>query len=133
MVCGRRNEKRCLLTWDDECFLRPHRSHEAGHRVSGSPPRPATLSAAFDDHDLIAHAGLIPTIRPAERCGLLALVAEGVPCFPAYERPAVLLMSISNFGSARSSEKGEVARVEVVGIQRPTWQVATLLPRPGLR
>ncbi|MFC3350021.1 IS1380 family transposase, partial [Streptomyces echinoruber] len=39
---------------------------------------PATLFAAFDDPDLIAHAGLIPTIRLAERCGLPRLVAEKV-------------------------------------------------------
>lgn len=44
-------------------------------KVSHSP---ATLFAAFDDPDLIAHAGLIPTIRLAERCGLPALVAEKV-------------------------------------------------------
>ncbi|MGX4691610.1 hypothetical protein [Streptomyces sp. JNUCC 63] len=41
-------------------------------KVSHSP---ATLFAAFDDPDLIAHAGLVPTIRLAERCGLPALVA----------------------------------------------------------
>ncbi|MDT0308062.1 transposase [Streptomyces sp. DSM 44917] len=40
--------------------------------------RPAELSAAFDDPDLIAHAGLVPTIRLAERCGLPALVAAKV-------------------------------------------------------
>ncbi|MBL3671491.1 IS1380 family transposase [Streptomyces sp. M2CJ-2] len=44
-------------------------------KVSHSP---ATLFAAFDDPDLIAHAGLVPTIRLAERCGLPALVAEKV-------------------------------------------------------
>ncbi|PWI04539.1 IS1380 family transposase, partial [Streptomyces sp. NWU339] len=44
-------------------------------RVSHSP---ATLFAAFDAPDLIAHAGLVPTIRLAERCGLPALVAEKV-------------------------------------------------------
>ncbi len=40
--------------------------------------RPAELFAAFDDPDLIAHAGLVPTIRLAERCGLATLVAEKV-------------------------------------------------------
>ena len=40
--------------------------------------RPAGLFAAFDDPDLIAHAGLVPVIRLAERCGLPALVAEKV-------------------------------------------------------
>ncbi|WP_434481646.1 IS1380 family transposase [Streptomyces sp. NBC_01340] len=40
--------------------------------------RPAELFAVFDDPDLIAHAGLIPTIRLAVRCGLPALVAEKV-------------------------------------------------------
>ncbi|GBQ02965.1 hypothetical protein SSP531S_44290 [Streptomyces spongiicola] len=44
-------------------------------RVSHSP---ATLFAVFDGPDLIAHAGLIPTIRLAERCGLPALVARKV-------------------------------------------------------
>ncbi|MGW7605524.1 ATP-dependent DNA helicase [Streptomyces antimycoticus] len=44
-------------------------------KVSHSP---ATLFAAFDDTDLIAHAGLVPTIRLAERCGLPRLVAEKV-------------------------------------------------------
>ncbi|WP_250400392.1 IS1380 family transposase [Streptomyces cellostaticus] len=40
--------------------------------------RPAELFAAFDDPDLIAHAGLVPTIRLAERCDLPRLVAEKV-------------------------------------------------------
>jgi hypothetical protein len=40
--------------------------------------RRAELFAAFDDADLIAHAGLVPTIRLAERCGLAALVAAKV-------------------------------------------------------
>jgi hypothetical protein len=44
-------------------------------KVSHSP---AALFAAIDDPDLIAHAGLVPTIRLAERCGLPALVAEKV-------------------------------------------------------
>ncbi|MFC3351023.1 IS1380 family transposase, partial [Streptomyces echinoruber] len=44
-------------------------------KVSHSP---ATLFAAFDDPDLIAHAGLVPVVRLAERCGLPALVAEKV-------------------------------------------------------
>ncbi len=39
---------------------------------------PAATFAAFDEPNLIAHAGLIPVIRLAERCGLLALVAEKV-------------------------------------------------------
>ncbi|MFI6360647.1 hypothetical protein ACIBJF_50990 [Streptomyces sp. NPDC050743] len=42
-------------------------------KVSHSP---ATLFAALDDPDLIAYAGLVPTIRLAERCGLPRLVAE---------------------------------------------------------
>ncbi|MFF3784468.1 hypothetical protein [Streptomyces sp. NPDC001933] len=40
--------------------------------------RPAELFAAFDARVLIAHAGLVPTIRLAERCGLPALLAEKV-------------------------------------------------------
>ncbi|MCW5253615.1 hypothetical protein [Streptomyces sp. SHP 1-2] len=39
---------------------------------------PARVFAAFDEPNLIAHAGLVPVIRPAERCGLPALVAEKV-------------------------------------------------------
>ncbi|QHC24684.1 hypothetical protein [Streptomyces sp. GS7] len=39
---------------------------------------PATLFTAFDDPDLIAHAGLVPTIRLAERCGPPWVVAEKV-------------------------------------------------------
>ncbi|WP_181007606.1 hypothetical protein [Streptomyces sp. SM1] len=42
-------------------------------KVSHSP---STLFAAFDDPDLVAHAGLVPTVRLAERCGLPALVAR---------------------------------------------------------
>ncbi|WP_051845590.1 hypothetical protein [Streptomyces sp. NRRL S-813] len=44
-------------------------------KVSHSP---AALFAAFDDPGLIAHAGLVLTIRLAERCGLPALVAGKV-------------------------------------------------------
>lgn len=40
--------------------------------------KPAELFAAFDDPDLIAHAGLVPTVRLAERCDLPRLVAEKV-------------------------------------------------------
>ncbi|MFB7190213.1 transposase [Streptomyces sp. NPDC056230] len=39
---------------------------------------PAAVSAAFDDRNLIAHAGLVPVMRPAERCGLSYLVAAKV-------------------------------------------------------
>ena len=39
---------------------------------------PAAVSAAFDDPNLIAHAGLVPVMRLAERCGLARLVAEKV-------------------------------------------------------
>ncbi|MFJ5726274.1 IS1380 family transposase [Streptomyces sp. NPDC093149] len=35
----------------------------------------SAVSAAFDDSNLIAHAGLIPVMRLAERCGLSRLVA----------------------------------------------------------
>jgi hypothetical protein len=40
--------------------------------------KPAAVSAAFDDPNLIAHAGLVPVMRLAERCGLPRLVAEKV-------------------------------------------------------
>lgn len=39
---------------------------------------PAAVSAVFDDPNLIAHAGLLPVIRLAERCGLPRLVTEKV-------------------------------------------------------
>ncbi|WP_327271985.1 hypothetical protein OG609_07000 [Streptomyces sp. NBC_01224] len=39
---------------------------------------PAAVSAAFDDGNLIAYAGLVPVMRLAERCGLWRLVAEKV-------------------------------------------------------
>ncbi|MGW1550803.1 transposase [Streptomyces sp. NPDC002346] len=39
---------------------------------------PAAVSAAFDDPNLIAYAGLLPVLRLAERCGLSRLVAEKV-------------------------------------------------------
>lgn len=39
---------------------------------------PAAVSAAFDDRNLIAYAGLVPVMRLAERCGLSHLVAEKV-------------------------------------------------------
>ncbi|MFF3129577.1 IS1380 family transposase, partial [Streptomyces sp. NPDC057908] len=39
---------------------------------------PAAVSAAFDDPNLVAHAGLVPVMRLAERCGLSGLVAQKV-------------------------------------------------------
>ncbi|QIK06076.1 IS1380 family transposase [Streptomyces sp. ID38640] len=39
---------------------------------------PAAVSAAFDDVNLIAYAGLVPVMRLAERCGLPRLVAGKV-------------------------------------------------------
>jgi hypothetical protein len=39
---------------------------------------PAAVSAAFDDPNLIAHAGLVPVMRLAEQCGLSRLVTEHV-------------------------------------------------------
>ena len=48
----------------------------------------ATLFAAFDDPDLIAPAGLVPTIRLAKQCGLPALVAEQVKLTGARNGPA---------------------------------------------
>lgn len=38
----------------------------------------ATVSAAFDNPNLTAHAGLAPVLRLAERCGLSRLVSEKV-------------------------------------------------------
>ncbi|MGW6902793.1 IS1380 family transposase, partial [Streptomyces sp. NPDC054919] len=39
---------------------------------------PAAVSAAFDDPNLVAHAGLVPVMRLAERCGLSGLVTQKV-------------------------------------------------------
>jgi len=39
---------------------------------------PAAVSAAFDDPNLIAHGGLVPVMRLAERCGLSRLVTQKV-------------------------------------------------------
>ncbi|MGW4938100.1 hypothetical protein ACWEQH_34785 [Streptomyces sp. NPDC004166] len=39
---------------------------------------PAAVSAAFDDPNLVAHPGLVPVLRLAERCGLSRLVTEKV-------------------------------------------------------
>lgn len=39
---------------------------------------PAAVSAAFDDRNLIAQAGLLPVMRLAEQCGLSRLVIEKV-------------------------------------------------------
>ncbi|WP_413752301.1 IS1380 family transposase [Streptomyces sp. R-74717] len=39
---------------------------------------PAAVSAAFDDRNLIAYAGLVPVMRLAERCGLSRLTAQKV-------------------------------------------------------
>ncbi|WP_116209103.1 IS1380 family transposase [Streptomyces olivoreticuli] len=39
---------------------------------------PAAVSAVFDDPNLIAHAGLVPVMRLAGRCGLPRLVTEKV-------------------------------------------------------
>ncbi|MEU1268411.1 IS1380 family transposase [Streptomyces sp. NPDC005799] len=38
----------------------------------------AVVSAAFDDTNLVAYAGLVPVMRLAERCGLARLVADKV-------------------------------------------------------
>ena len=38
----------------------------------------SAVSAAFDDTNLVAHAGLVPVMRLAERCGLARLVADKV-------------------------------------------------------
>jgi DDE family transposase len=39
---------------------------------------PSAVSAVFDDPNLFAHAGLVPVMRMAERCGLSRLVTEKV-------------------------------------------------------
>ncbi|MGW1105620.1 IS1380 family transposase [Streptomyces sp. NPDC002540] len=43
---------------------------------SSMPPR--AVSAVFDDPNLVAHAGLVPVMRLAERCGLSGLVTQKV-------------------------------------------------------
>jgi hypothetical protein len=37
---------------------------------------PAKTHASFDDEHLIAHGGLVPVMRLAERCGLAGLAGE---------------------------------------------------------
>ncbi|MFD9607582.1 IS1380 family transposase [Streptomyces sp. NPDC059970] len=56
-----------------------------GRGCSNASPLPdqvshtsAAVSAAFGDPNLIAHAGLVPVMRLAERCGLSRLVTEKV-------------------------------------------------------
>ena len=39
---------------------------------------PARTQASFDDPDLVSHAGLVPLLALAERCGLAALVRRNV-------------------------------------------------------
>lgn len=39
---------------------------------------PAAMFAAFDDPNLLAHGGLAPAVRLAERCGLPELVRARV-------------------------------------------------------
>ena len=63
-----------------------------------SSPAAAAVSSAFDDPNLIAYGGLEPVVRPAERCGLPALVGEHVR-LPASKDgtgafPAAKLMSL---------------------------------------
>ncbi|MFE4822947.1 hypothetical protein ACFRFU_42365 [Streptomyces sp. NPDC056704] len=48
---------------------------------------PAAVSAVFDDSNPIAHAGLFPVLRLAERCGLSRLVAEKVKSTGAKNGP----------------------------------------------
>ncbi|MER7820860.1 IS1380 family transposase [Streptomyces sp. NPDC096153] len=59
---------------------------------------PARVFAAFDDPNLIAHAGLVPAVRLAERCDLPRLVAEKVKLTGAKNgagtAPAAKAMSI---------------------------------------
>ncbi|MFJ2218396.1 hypothetical protein ACIQVO_40100 [Streptomyces sp. NPDC101062] len=64
----------------------------------------AAVSSAFDDPNLIAYGGLEPVVRPAERCGLPALVGEHVR-LPASKDgtgafPAAKLMSLVGGGAA---------------------------------
>lgn len=69
--------KRCPLTCGDGSSYASIRHKQQGIsevKVCTGPE----LFAAFDAPDLIAHAGLVPTVRLAERCGLPALVAEKV-------------------------------------------------------
>uniref|UniRef100_UPI000FEBC030 IS1380 family transposase n=1 Tax=Streptomyces cavernae TaxID=2259034 RepID=UPI000FEBC030 len=55
------------MSTESECIREMQSSHAA-----------AAVSAAFDDRNLVAHAGLVPVMRLAERCGLARLVADKV-------------------------------------------------------
>ncbi|WP_202918576.1 transposase, partial [Streptomyces cavernae] len=55
------------MSTESECIREMQSSHAA-----------AAVSAAFDDRNLVAHAGLVPVMRLAERCRLARLVADKV-------------------------------------------------------
>ncbi|MFE9890368.1 hypothetical protein [Streptomyces scopuliridis] len=55
------------MSTESECIREMQSSHAT-----------AAVSAAFDDTNLIAYAGLVPVMRLAERCGLARLAAEKV-------------------------------------------------------
>ncbi|MGW5449513.1 hypothetical protein [Streptomyces asiaticus] len=55
------------MSTESECIREMQSSHAA-----------AAVSAAFDDTNLVAYAGLVPVMRLAERRGLARLVAEKV-------------------------------------------------------
>ena len=49
-----------------------------GHLASAIVAYPAKTHASFDDPNLVSHAGLVPVMALAERCGLADLVGEHV-------------------------------------------------------
>jgi hypothetical protein len=55
------------MSTESECIREMQSSHAA-----------AAVSAAFDDTNLVAYAGLVPVMRLAERCGLAGLTVEKV-------------------------------------------------------
>ncbi|MEU9190047.1 hypothetical protein AB0D14_37045 [Streptomyces sp. NPDC048484] len=66
------------VTWDDGSSDASSSTNQQGTSQVKLFHSPARVFAAFDEPNLIAHAGLVPAVRLAERCGLPALVAEKV-------------------------------------------------------
>nr|WP_317453832.1 transposase [Streptomyces sp. CBMA152] len=54
------------------------RNDQQGTSEMQSSHAASAVSAAFDDTNLVAYAGLVPVMRLAERCGLARLTAEKV-------------------------------------------------------
>jgi hypothetical protein len=110
--------KRCPLTRDDG-GSDASTTHGQQGTVKTSH-RPAELLAAFSDADLVAHAGLLTTIRPAERCGPAALAAAKVRLSGAANAVWLTLAAIAYNLTGAASHLASVfhARARTVAIRR---------------